>query len=311
MDVGYHVRFLSQPYPFLVTAKPCLKLQCQCTEATLTFREIFPVESARNNPLTFHVRLCLKHWREIDPPPRTLEVEALAREFLATFPDGDIEQLLQEFRRERAVKQSRLMTRFSGDSNRLVSYGEILTDDEDPVARMQAASHFFVFEGREFWVEDWYCPAPHCDCRLVHLDFWERLRAHEPEPHIALKRSTRASYHLDGRLSSIEATDQSEETTDRMLAVWQKFFPLYAPRYEVRYSEVKLVGARSFPVSSRPQIHEPVQPLVAEVRSDVRLHLAEGPAATANRGPQRNKPCPCGSGRKYKRCCGRPAAAGR
>jgi SEC-C motif-containing protein len=30
--------------------------------------------------------------------------------------------------------------------------------------------------------------------------------------------------------------------------------------------------------------------------------------ATAE-SPSRNDPCPCGSGRKYKKCCGAPAAA--
>ena len=31
----------------------------------------------------------------------------------------------------------------------------------------------------------------------------------------------------------------------------------------------------------------------------------EPPAALARTGPSRNAPCPCGSGLKYKRCCGR------
>ncbi|NUQ01453.1 MAG: SEC-C domain-containing protein, partial [Armatimonadetes bacterium] len=31
----------------------------------------------------------------------------------------------------------------------------------------------------------------------------------------------------------------------------------------------------------------------------------------ARTAPGRNDPCPCGSGRKYKHCCGRPAAGRR
>lgn len=51
-------------------------------------------------------------------------------------------------------------------------------------------------------------------------------------------------------------------------------------------------------------------PGLVETLYDARLHLDQGPLAAPAAGPVtrgktgRNEPCPCGSGRKYKKCCG-------
>lgn len=51
-------------------------------------------------------------------------------------------------------------------------------------------------------------------------------------------------------------------------------------------------------------------PGLVETLYDARLRLDQGPLAAPGAGPAtrgktgRNEPCPCGSGRKYKKCCG-------
>jgi uncharacterized protein YecA (UPF0149 family) len=42
----------------------------------------------------------------------------------------------------------------------------------------------------------------------------------------------------------------------------------------------------------------------ANVMEWVRMRDEEG---SGNSQPGRNDPCPCGSGKKYKKCCGSPA----
>ncbi len=44
---------------------------------------------------------------------------------------------------------------------------------------------------------------------------------------------------------------------------------------------------KQLPTEDDPQLPPPVEP----IRSDVK--------------PKRNDPCPCGSGKKYKQCCGK------
>jgi hypothetical protein len=57
-----------------------------------------------------------------------------------------------------------------------------------------------------------------------------------------------------------------------------------------RYRKIKEIGRRSLLLAGVSPRHELKSPLVP---------------ATASEKTGRNDPCPCGSGRKYKKCCGR------
>ncbi len=45
--------------------------------------------------------------------------------------------------------------------------------------------------------------------------------------------------------------------------------------------------AKQLPIDDEPSLPEPVEPIHVEKQ------------------PKRNDPCPCGSGKKYKHCCGK------
>ena len=83
METGHVVYFASQKHPFLVEATPCLELDCSCSIVTLALSELVPPGSPPRDRLKFSLRVCLRTWVEHDPPPRSLEVESLVREFLA------------------------------------------------------------------------------------------------------------------------------------------------------------------------------------------------------------------------------------
>ena len=62
-----------------------------------------------------------------------------------------------------------------------------------------------------------------------------------------------------------------------------------------------------------PQLHAFMRRVADEVRANRRepARPTQAPrksAAGTGRPPQRNDACPCGSGRKFKNCCGRAAA---
>ncbi len=63
-----------------------------------------------------------------------------------------------------------------------------------------------------------------------------------------------------------------------------------------------------FPAALRAQLHEDTLPLLqAEATAlldELALESPPPPVRRAGRKVGRNEPCPCGSGRKYKRCCG-------
>ncbi len=52
-------------------------------------------------------------------------------------------------------------------------------------------------------------------------------------------------------------------------------------------------------------VHSELQRAVEQALEDFRRHRDDPPTASHVTKPGRNDPCPCGSGQKYKRCCGR------
>jgi hypothetical protein len=220
METGHVVRFASQKHPFLVEATPCLDLDCSCSITTLTLSELAPPESAPRDRLKFTLRVCLKTWTEHDPPPRSLEVESLAREFLARFPTERIRELAEEFEEARAVEGRLKSLSLSGPREELVTYSDLI--DERGGVREGVTDHssFFVFEGREFLVEDHYCANPDCDCQNVHLEFWERVHEVYPKRRINIRQRLMAIFTLAGQLTETRFSEESASTTKHLLTAW-------------------------------------------------------------------------------------------
>lgn len=307
METGHVVRFASQQHPFLVEATPCLDVDCSCSITSLRLSELDPrgtgpCGTGPCDHLTFTLRVCLRTWTEQDPPPRSLEVESLVREFLARFPRERIRELAEEFQQARAI-QSRLKSlSLPGPPGELVSYSSVV--DEQGGVREHVTRHafFFVFEGREFLVEDNYCANPECDCQEVHLEFWERIDELYPQRRIHLRQTLMATFTLAGKLQEIRFSQESDSTTKYLLLAWVHRCSGYFQECRDRYQRIKAVGARSFPPAPEPSARV-VSGGEAAPPSERTL-----PRST-KRKVGRNDPCPCGSGVKFKRCCAKRSAA--
>ena len=308
METGHIVRFASQQHPFLVETSPCLDLDCRCSIITLTLLELAPSGSQLRDCLRFTLRVCLRTWTEQDPPPRSLEVESLAREFLVGFPRQRIEELSAEFQQARAIEKRLKSFSLSGSRDELVSYSSVVCAGRGIREGVTDESYFFVFEGREFLVEDHYCANPECDCQQVHLEFWERVHEFYPKRGITLQQRLMATFTLAGKLKEIRFSQESASTTRYLLRAWLVRCGGHFHQCQRRYDLIKIVGARSFPSeSSEPRPEPPAGVLGIPERRSVKRPLS--PIAAKQR-VGRNAPCPCGSGLKYKRCCARrPAAA--
>lgn len=302
MDVGHLVRFASQQHPYLVEPQPCLDLSCDCTMMELTLREWNPSAVSPKEQLAFTLRVCLKTWAEHDPPPRSLEVETLAREFLARFPDQRIRELCDLFERERATQRRLQSLCLTGSPDELMSYPEVLREEGGMRHGVSDDCQFFVFEGREFLIEDHYCANPACDCQQVHLEFWERVHEFLPQHRIQIVQRLMVTVSLEGKLNEIRYREESSSTTKYLVLAWQRRGSLPLVEFRRRYEVMKTIGRRSFPQST-------ARPKSERIRVDGE-HVpqrASSPEATPRVG--RNDPCPCGSGLKFKRCCARRPAA--
>jgi hypothetical protein len=136
----------------------------------------------------------------------------------------------------------------------------------------------FRHDDELYWAVDLYCPNPACDCSSVALTLYH-LRKGSPDPLVVGKA-------------------QVDLASERPLL------------------EVNTPAARDVFATFWNEHEERLRPRRDEARRAV-LHLSPSPATPApaaappsDARPPRNAPCPCGSGKKYKRCClGVPATS--
>ena len=149
-----------------------------------------------------------------------------------------------------------------------------------------------------------FCPDPDCDCRRVMINVIEKER---PKRFLAS-----ISYAFDREEEDagpyLDPLNEQCAYAEALLHLVQEIAlsdPLYVARLERHYDLVKQAASDpSHPAYERlRQATEDEGEWITERVMDAQL---EGRVT----GPQprpvgRNDPCPCGSGKKYKRCCGR------
>ena len=122
----------------------------------------------------------------------------------------------------------------------------------------------YVIDGRRFAVLDTYCVDPFCSCREI------RLQVYRDQEEIG-------SFVVD-----LAASDWSQRSHDgsELDRVWRAF--------TCRYPDPGLFRQRA--------------DLMKKAGPDIMASARPAPPVAPPR-VGRNEPCPCGSGKKYKRCC--------
>jgi hypothetical protein len=145
--------------------------------------------------------------------------------------------------------------------------GELVAHDE---ALVGVRADVYPIDGRMYEAIDLYCVVPGCNCGEVTIDVPTVMP--EDGPHLGCVVVER---------SGAVRIEPQENGGERLRQVWdafQKRHPRYRERLARREAVMKEVGMR----------------LVPEVP----------PRAEAKPRVGRNDPCPCGSGKKHKKCCG-------
>lgn len=104
-----------------------------------------------------------------------------------------------------------------------------------------------------------------------------------------------ATLSLEGHIERVECYRGTRGQASAILRAWRDShdFDRDLEDFQWRYGKVKEIAERSW--SKRGHLRPPKD---------------RPPPVEQLSGPQRvgrNEPCPCGSGKKYKRCCGKPA----
>ncbi len=157
----------------------------------------------------------------------------------------------------------------------------------------------FNAEGCEWFFDDQYCLRPDCSCRAAFLQCF-RIVPQNPGA-APEKPSLSFRYHYDTqRVDHVEQSGSglSPETALDSLRQARPNFDAFLSSRHTQLRHLYRLFLERHRVSTRrsrdrdADAQEPLQDWASE---PVRLEHKPG----------RNDPCPCGSGKKYKKCCGR------
>jgi hypothetical protein len=299
MKLDNLVRFSSHPRPFLVNEVFCSNPDCCCNQVFLNFTEVSDSGGSLNKPVSFSVRIDLEGWQECDPPQRSPQVSAWVREFLNDCPPTRRAEYKASYEEERRLARRRAEYTIGADEvldGTLVSHVNILA----PQSALSAGGNAYTFDvrhhGREYLVEDRYCPNPDCDCQSVHLEFFEAVSQSNGKLRIYQRFLGKVTFA--GRLSIEERMKCNLAEANAVLSAWWQEFGDELEMLKDRYREVKEVGRRSLKTGPSRRVaarRATTGSIVENVSPD------EQPIANIKVG--RNDSCPCGSGKKYKKCC--------
>lgn len=135
-------------------------------------------------------------------------------------------------------------------------------------------------------VDDHHCLAPHCTCRSAVLSFL-RIRHHANSLRASATEMAAAMYDYQSRAftpTGHAAPDAPPLNT--LVSVLREHHPDLDRRLADRHDRLRVLFARALERRKR----------------SVRAAAAPPPSSHSKTG--RNDPCPCGSGKKFKRCCG-------
>lgn len=315
------LRFNSYDRPFFLIEKYCDNPGCNCQAASLVFIEVDKMGTPITNPMQFLLHLDLKTWQEIKRLKRPDVVQDLVDEFLGSLPENLKIRFKTHY--EKTKEKARSAVKFTMPLNDLyggtmVSYTEVFDKNGSKGLEGGAVGYKFEFKGKQYWIEDLYCLNPYCDCDeicLVFLEFSEKkgIISEIFNVFLSLKRKK-------GKVDGYPRC--TKEMAQKVFEGWQQSEPNLVDEIKYRHKEIRQVGERiiskyhkstlpllSDQIGKKKKYHHREEKQVGRKAMSKDIKNKFSPRSTRvgkKRKIGRNNPCPCGSGIKYKKCCGRP-----
>lgn len=268
----------------------CVNPQCDCRRVHLDL--VSASDRSINKLVGFQLNFDNK---EIDWPEGmsvSEELKAVAEEFCRDF----YENFKPEFRKhyhEAKEFGNKLYNLLHACDNfqrkEMVSYSDI-----SPETKLWSLS-----DGKDiFTVIDRYCAKPDCLCQDVVLTFYPTIIGKDVlDPLFAIRLKE------DGRFVEEESSTNPDEIK-RLISAFEVKVPHLQAEVLSRLQKVKEFG-RIMMKERIPKRH--IRTVLENLSSEPQNYeepQRPEPVITEKKAG-RNEPCPCGSGKKYKKCCGR------
>lgn len=252
----------------------CVNPTCSCSDIFLDFIEIDENEFHRGR--LFSIRIDITNWtiNNKNIENEKVNCEALMDEFMNSLDDVLKEMLLSRF----------IEAKKHGGENPLQWFDELDIEDgtcfgfAEVFGDKDASQFIFKYKDTEYLVDDQYCSNPDCKCNEVVLTFVEIVPEKAvQEPKLVIRMPFGAGKYnveFNQQLSKMEIEEMLKCFTEHM----NNDFSLLRNRYK----KMKEFGTMRL---KRRKLRQD-RPIVNSIKVG------------------RNDPCPCGSGKKYKKCCG-------
>ncbi len=286
-SVAAKVKFNKYPSVFAIVDEYCLQPDCACRNVTLGFYEIVGNEFEKPH---FKISVDIDTWEIKDQRIyiEDLDCEAMIEEFIRD---------IDESTKSRIKKRFEIGKQYGGDQPRsdldlsAYKHGEsvVYTEVFD-----SPHYHMFTFDydGVNYFVLDRYCINPGCKCNDVLLAFLSQDEKNDTyKLSFLIRLSFKTGKHkIEGNHGNLN-NKKAEE-------IYLHFMNNLCSSNEENNLGLKLLKDRY----KRIKKLNPAQHLTEEKGSDQSKQPSEDKVAVK---VGRNDPCPCGSGKKFKKCCGR------
>lgn len=273
------VTFESFPSQVVFLDEYCIEPECECRDVTLVF---FEIEDNKTNDELFSLKFNVDTWKLITQQihKKDIDCDGMINEFLMGFDDKT--KFIIKGRFESGKK-------FGGDNLKMnIDYSTLQKGKcqfyNEIFFSKEYDRFLFEYKGNTYYVLDQYCTNPKCNCNDVVLVF-NTLKAQRDS--CKFKFAMRLRF----KTGKYSVEDKIDNLTDEELEDNFKYFieSLNDPElklFKERYSRMKRITSLLKQPSYEIEHTEPNN-----------NHLNSTKVS-------RNEPCPCGSGKKYKKCCG-------
>ena len=261
-------------------------------------------------PFEFLVVLDSSSFKPLDTPKYKVPEAAkgILDEVLAQMPK-DVKERLRSLTKEADKHRDTLFGYLKNAllDSKVVLYLHVFDLKGGVMTGWKNAQIEFEHEGGRYQVETAHCINPSCGCTGAVVIFHMADDGKGNEKDLFMGTMTD-----DSKLHAVDAYGCTVKEAQQIFSAWMRTGAdvpaLVASRHEELHDVARHVMVKAFGRGAgyRPSRYRcPIKfRLQQEADAADRDTKAKGRAASVARPASRSDPCPCGSGKKYKRCCG-------
>ena len=265
---------------FAVDMAVCEKPLCPCCNIDFVCTPLSDGTPSPDDSRVYRFALDASEWKIASRPKPDRESRYLAKQLVAELEDADWHALyshLVQVKREqlRAADLDELEVEFLADvladPTQMVAYSAIFSFEPN---------FQFLVKDREWLIDCQFCVNPECDCNDTYISFIPLPDSPAPDHRINERLPGVIYDYKTNRYRIDEPPEENQPTADELIVELKKTYPDINATLKKWHNLLR----RLYKKATRQTRRQPA-------------------GITGKIG--RNDPCPCGSGKKYKKCCGR------